>query len=95
MAKSHDLSQPPTINMKAWKFAQSNGLQVFHVICDQRIENVFTGVMFYGVGPCVPRLGEEIRLENGTLCRVTRVLYGVTTSDEVSVVTPTVYCEPT
>lgn len=57
------------------------GLQVVKIFCEEPNARVgdHTGVDFHAAVPCVPRIGEQIWLDDGTSCEVKMVAHKVIT----------------
>jgi hypothetical protein len=73
--------------------ARRLGFHVFNVICDEEGARAGddTGVSFAAVAPFLPRVGEEIQLEDGKVCRVKRVIYVAGAREGFVLVFPNVY----
>jgi len=60
------------------------GMHVVTIICEEPGARVgdYTGVSFLAVLPFVPRIGEDILLQDGKRCKVGRVVHKIFTTDE-------------
>lgn len=73
---NYDADGVPNLDAQAAAEAKSFGLQTILVVCDEPGAKVGdTGaVSFYSFSESLPRAGERITLEDGTLCQV-RTIY--------------------
>src|SRR4051812_31451166 len=76
---SYDPDKHPELSNDAVKDAESLNMQIVNVICDEPGAKVGdnTGVAFLSITPFVPRIGERIKLEDGTMCEVKMVFHRV------------------
>jgi hypothetical protein len=77
MSINYDADGKPEIDGAALALARSIGYHVINVICDLPKANVgdVGGVSFSCMVAFVPRKGERIELDDGTICEVSDVLY--------------------
>jgi len=77
---SRDPDKTPDIDPEAVAEALKQGLHPIAVICDEPGAKVGdpVGVQFIAFVAFMPRIGEEIRLQDGKTCQVTRIVYKVT-----------------
>ena len=77
-------------------FAVQTNQAFFHLSCSDKDDENAT-LKLPAVCPCVPRVGEEVLLDDGTLCRVTKVIYRTVaaSSDEekFALLVPNVWAE--
>lgn len=61
------------------------GLTPVHIICDEANAKVGdpVGVSFYAFVEFVPRIGERIKLEDGTSCQVVMVIHKVSRAPDL------------
>jgi hypothetical protein len=79
----------PTLRADALR----QGLHAIHVVCNEPDVKVSdqTGVSFLAFVPFVPRVGENIQLEDGNLCRVEAVWYKAVTDEGWTTLMPNVF----
>lgn len=69
----------PTIDYGMMKLAKENNMFLIHVICEGQEDSdtdSFSGVTFVAMTYAIPRVGENISLEDGSICEVTGILHG-------------------
>lgn len=92
---SRDPSEKPAMDSEAFERATSMGLNPISVICDEPGSKVgdVGGVSFVSFGHFIPRAGDRIELEDGTVCEVVRVHYRLsrTGGDSMTTLVPNVY----
>lgn len=98
MLINYDPDGKPEITREMTQLATALRMHIVHVICDEPAgeegeegDPAWAGVSFAAVMPFLPRVGDEIRLEDGKTCRVERVIYRVFTRDGCVCANPNVY----
>lgn len=68
------------------------GFHPINVICDEPDAKYgdHTGVSFIAFGPFVPRVGDQIKIQDGKLCTVTKVCFNVLGDDKLKTIVPNV-----
>ena len=91
---NYDPDSKPEIDPEAMAEAEQLGLRVIHVICDEAGAKVGdqSGVSFVTFGDFLPRAGDRMQLEDGTVCEVKRVYFKLSRPDgsRLSVLVPNV-----
>jgi hypothetical protein len=80
MSISYDPREPPAITQEMMDFARDNALTLICIMCDDlRVPpEDRSGVSFFAAVSFVPRIGEEIWLEDGKRCRVDNIVHKTT-----------------
>ena len=94
MTINYDANGRPEMSAALAEFASQANQQIAHVICDEPGAQVGDegGVSFLTAVPEVPRSGEKIQLEDGSMCTVVNVIYRVAMFDGITMLVPNVYC---
>jgi hypothetical protein len=79
MAINYDPDGAPDLDPAMSREAERLGMHIVHVVCDKPGAKVGgqTGVSFYAIVPFIPRAGDRIGLEDGKVCVVKGVIFGV------------------
>jgi hypothetical protein len=90
---NYDPDRVPKFDPETVESARRAGLSQVCVICDEPGAKVgdHIGVSFAAFGTFLPRVGDQIKLQDGELCRVTQVLFKVSGVPEGVVLFPNVY----
>jgi hypothetical protein len=87
---SYDPDRVPNIDPAVLRQGLDMGLHPVQIICEEK-ENAKpgdqTGVSFIAFVPFVPRIGEDVKLEDGKVCRVRAVYYRVVTNPDSRMIT--------
>lgn len=73
---NRDPSGLPPVNEELIQQAKAENYQIVHVLCAQTVDDELC-VTFMAMTPFLPRPGDEIQLEDGQFCSVTRVYFKV------------------
>ena len=79
MSISYDPDQTPNLSKEALAAARARGQQIVYVICDEEGAKVGDtgGVSFFAATPYIPRIGEEIELQDKSICVVQSIIWRV------------------
>ncbi len=93
---SYDPEDSPKFDEEACEQATDLGLWPIHILCDVPEEDAddYTKVIFTAYVAFIPRVGERIGLEDGTMCEVTRVYYKVKKPGKYISLVPHLYAVP-
>ena len=89
---NYDPNEKPIVPPEILALAKREGLHPINVICEEPGAKVgdHTGVSFIGFVEFVPRIGDEIQLDDGGYCRVKRVVFKITGDSELRMLVPNV-----
>ncbi len=87
---NRDPSGLPPVSEELIQQAKSENFQIVHVVCDQAVDDE-SCVSFMAMTPFLPRRGDQIQLEDGQFCSVTRVYFKVGRLGDNFALVPTVY----
>ena len=73
---NRDPSGLPPVSEELIQQAKAKNYQIVYVVCDQTADDE-SCVSFMAMTPFLPRRGDQIQLENGQFCSVTRVYFKV------------------
>jgi hypothetical protein len=83
---TYDPDEIPELDPETLGQAKGLGLHPIHVICDEPNSQVgdHTGVSFVAFSEFLPRVGDSIDLEDGTVCEVRRVYHKLARNPETN-----------
>ena len=80
----------PPVSEELIQQAKKENFQIVYVVCDQTVDDE-SCVSFMAMTPFLPRPGDQIQLEDGQFCSVTRVYFKVCRLGNNFALVPTVY----
>ena len=86
---NRDPSGLPPVGKELIQQAKAENYQIVHVVCDQT-EDDNSCVSFMAMTPFLPRPGDQLQLEDGQFCSVTRVYFKVGRLGDHFALVPTV-----
>jgi len=93
---SRDPDKAPNIDPRLIDKARKCNMQIAHIICDENGAKVGdpVGVSFVALVPAIPRIGEQLHLQNKTRCTVRQIDWSIATApDGLLRIFPNVYAE--
>ena len=92
MSISYDPDKTPKLSQEMIEEAEKSRLHIVHVICDEPGATVgdIAGVSFAALVPFIPRVGESITLQDGSVCKVDEILWSVVTIRGLPALVPNV-----
>ena len=86
---NRDPSGLPPVGKELIQQAKAENYQIVHVVCDPTEEDN-SCVSFMAMTPFLPRPGDQLQLEDGQFCSVTRVYFKVGRLGDHFALVPTV-----
>jgi len=74
---NRDPSGLPPVGKELIEQAKQENFQIVHVVCSQHESDDDSCVSFMAMTPFLPRPGDQLQLEDGQFCSVTRVYFKV------------------
>lgn len=89
---NYDPDGTPELSTEMLQAAQDAGMGVVHVICDEPDAQLgdATGVSFWTMAAFLPRQGDRLHLQNGTVCEVKRTHFKVANREGLMLLVPNV-----